>query len=261
MERLLITALCVLFASTMAFGDWDPGDGDKMHYPQLPDPFGWDVYADATQAWGPGSVADDWLCSEDGPVADIHIWGSWSQDMIDPITNVYVSIYSDVPGPDASDIPGLDANGLEFSMPGTLLWDRDFSATQINVRDYGDGDQGFYVPQDNASGVWPNDHNLFHQINIENIDDPFQQVEGTIYWLEIQVTHVNADPWWGWKTTQDHFNDDAVWYDYSTDQWRELRDPSTDESLDMAFVITPEPGAICLLGLGGLALIRRKRKA
>jgi len=23
--------------------DWDPGDGHKMHFPQLPDPEGWDV--------------------------------------------------------------------------------------------------------------------------------------------------------------------------------------------------------------------------
>ena len=33
---------------------------------------------------------------------------------------------------------------------------------------------------------------MFHQINIENIPDPFIQEEGTIYWLDVIVDL--ADP-------------------------------------------------------------------
>ena len=38
----------------------------------------------------------------------------------------------------------------------------------------------------------------------------------------------------GWKTSQNHWNDDAV---YMYNQWYELIDPVTQESLDLAFVI------------------------
>jgi len=43
MKRLMITSLCVLFANSIAFADWAPGDPHKMHFPQEPDPYGWDV--------------------------------------------------------------------------------------------------------------------------------------------------------------------------------------------------------------------------
>ena len=66
---------------------------------------------------------------------------------------------------------------------------------------------------------------------------------------------------WGWKTSQNHWNDDAVWPSVSALQvtWHELRDPITQESLDLAFVITAEPATLGLLLLGGLALLRRRR--
>jgi hypothetical protein len=51
---------------------WQPEDGHKMHYPQLPDETGWDVNGSL-----PLILADDWQCSETGPVKDIHWWGSW----------------------------------------------------------------------------------------------------------------------------------------------------------------------------------------
>ena len=40
--------------------------------------------------------------------------------------------------------------------------------------------------------------------------------------------------------------------------WRELIDPRTGISLDMAFVITPEPATLALLTLGAIAVLRRR---
>ena len=256
-----VVGVCLIaLAATPALADWDPGDGHKMHYPQLPDPTGWDVFADRAQTWpsGFGLVADDWECSESGPVSDIHIWGSWQGDGVDAITDVFVTIYADVPDPDGT--------GALFSKPGDLLWDRRFLAEDMTVRPYGTGEQGWFIPdaQGAPASYTPNDHSLFHQINIDEIVDPFEQVEGTIYWLGIQVDHADAGALWGWKTTQDHWNDDAVSYDQFPQVWHELHDPLSQESLDMAFVITgespvPEPASLSLLGLGGLALLRRRR--
>lgn len=41
--KKLIALLCVLALGGPALADWQPGDGHKMHFPQLPDEDGWDV--------------------------------------------------------------------------------------------------------------------------------------------------------------------------------------------------------------------------
>lgn len=57
--------------------------------------------------------------------------------------------------------------------------------------------------------------------------------------------------------------DDAVWADWLPGQMmtnrQPLTDPLTGTSLDLAFVITPEPLSLALLAAGGLALLRRRR--
>ena len=68
----LIVLLCVAALAGPALADWDPEDGHKMHFPQLPDPNGYDVSAYC--------LTDDWTCSETGPVTDIHFWGSCQGD-------------------------------------------------------------------------------------------------------------------------------------------------------------------------------------
>lgn len=249
MKRLILTSLCLLISTTVVLGDWDPGDPYKMHWPQLPDPLGWDVYATV-----PKVLADDWHCTETGPVEDIHLWGSWREDNVGKIEVIHVSIHDNIPaGPD-----GID----NYSQPGKLLWERVFGPDEFTVRDYGIGDQGWFNPN---TGEWIRpDHKLYHQINIENIDDPFVQRECEIYWLDISVTATGpvAEPIWGWKTSLEHFMDDAVFTDADVGipNWQPLFDPITGETLDLAFVITPEPATIALLGFGSLILLRRHKK-
>ena len=247
MKKLFLVILCVLFTSTMAFADWYEGDPYKMHYPQLPDPFGCDVMATA-----PAVVADDWRCTSSGPVSDIHLWGSWQgREIIEPqIMNVHLSIHSDIPAK-----PGTAA---PWSKPGELLWEGDFGQGQFIIKDYGEGQQGWFDPQQD---FWEEDnHDLYHQINITEIRDPFFQEKGTIYWLDVSIT--TEIGLWGWKTSRsDQWRDDAVYSD-DNGKWQELRDPRTGESLDMAFVITtvPIPCAVWLLGSGLLCLVGLRKK-
>jgi len=230
-----------------AAGDWDPGDPHKMHFPQLPDPEGWDV--DFTY---PQFLADDWLCTETGPVTDVHFWFSFEQDIVVPIETIHLSVHNNIPAQ-----PG------GFSRPGDLLWERDFpiGTPGVTIRPYGTGSQGWFEPK---SGLFRRpDHFQFFQANIEEIIDPFIQDFGTIYWLDISVLLApGTSAKVGWKTSRDHFEDDAVWAHFDPafpPDWRELRDPLTGESLDMAFVITPEPTSLALLLLGGLAALRIRR--
>jgi hypothetical protein len=74
-----------------------------------------------------------------------------------------------------------------------------------------------------------NDHQSYFQYNI-CLPEPlwFDQTQGTIYWLMISA--VVQDPQttrWGWKSSLDHFNDDAVagLYD-DVIEWAELYEPT-----------------------------------
>ena len=241
----------ICFFAVPAFADWDLGDGHKMHFPQLPNPDGWDVEFFRVP------IADDWMCSQSGPVTDIHFWTSWAQDDIGLIGSLTVSIYKDVPNPN----PGSFDT---FSHPGDLIVSRVYDATQFTVRPYGQGDQGFYDPD----GSWAlHDHQLFQQINIvDEVNPLFYQEEGTIYWLAISADweNINQSPI-GWKTSLDHFNDAAVYWsdDGVSAGWRPLYDPALGEQgiiepLDLAFVITPEPATMLLLALGSVALLKKK---
>ncbi|MEZ6319424.1 MAG: PEP-CTERM sorting domain-containing protein, partial [Phycisphaerales bacterium] len=93
---------------------------------------------------------------------------------------------------------------------------------------------------------------------IEQIADPFYQEAGTIYWLDLSVITLDPLARVGWKTSLDHFEDDAVW-SVAGLGWQELFDPFNGQSLDLAFVITPEPATAVLLGVGTVLACRRRR--
>lgn len=249
-RRLVVFVAVVTLTASIVRGDWRPGDSFKMHFPQLPDPQGWDIEFVTSQH----IVADDWLCTETGPVSDIHFWYSVAQDMPTQIQTVTAIIYTDVP-------VNSPPNPISFSHPGQELWRRTFDASQVGSALYGTGDQGFADPQQpNFIGWGPNDHHLFRQINLVDIQNPFVQQQGTIYWLGLYVDWTGTQSPAGWKTSLQHFQDDAV-YRTLQGSWAELISPA-GVSLDMAFVITtiPEPATMILLTFGflGLAVNRRR---
>ncbi len=236
--RWAMSVMGIAFTASPAFADWHRGQAHKMHFPQLPDRAGFDV-----NFRSPMVVADDWQCSETGPVSDIHFWfsarGDWlnlQQPPLDAqIFNIHVSIHADIPvGP-----------GNPYSRPGALLWSRDYNVGEVTIRQTGVGQQWWYDP---ATGVVAaNDHQKIYQCNIIRIDEPFYQKKGTIYWLDVSISSLND---LGWKSsnrnlypapfTGTHFQDDAVWSP-AAGFWQEIHYPAgpyQGQSMDMAFVIT-----------------------
>jgi len=222
----LLIATSVTLITERSAADWQEGDDYKMHFPQLPDSNGWDV--NATWPWN--VLADDWNCTESGPVTDIHFWGSWRYDMVGIINGFYISIWSNNPGDPQQGIP---------SHPETLLWSEYITDFKIVGPEF--GAEGWYEPGFN---MWyQGDHESYYQYNIVNITDPFWQENGTIYWLSISANVTGG--YWGWKTSiYTNVYDDAFWGYYSDGiyYWdHELYIDPPSVSMDLAFVITGTP--------------------
>lgn len=301
----ILAVSAVLALAGPAWADWDTTDPAK--WVQLPDlePMGLDVkngpdivWDDEWQEWhyddNSKVLADDFLCEQSGPITDVHIWGSWKNDKLpgywekptggdlvyvrDPAAVFfYVSFHKDVK---AGEDPDPD---VTWSHPGEELWGYEVAPWAFTVREVHYGPEGWYDP--NRQEYRPNNHNIAYQYNLHLADidvDLFEQEEGTIYWLDIEAHPrwepefgglADLPPEFGWKTSLDHFQDDATYADWRWDeasgqwvlsQWLPLvypvGHPFEGKTIDLAFVIVPEPGTMALLGLGGLALLIRRRR-
>jgi hypothetical protein len=257
MKKTLVRTLAVVVAlmTFAAMADWDPiwevDDATgikrivnhKMHYPQLPDYDGWDV--DVSNYM----LADDFTCTENGYIADIHFWVSWMGGAVDwdTVESIWVGIYDQMPGG-----------------PVGPAWQRTLLTGDYVVRPVENPDNQGWLDPGTGEAVHP-DHSEFDQVNVFIDEEPFEQTKGHVYWLAI---HVQMDgtlnkfdkPFTvGWKNAdlekQPPHGSEAI-YLARDQEWYDIPD-----IVDLSFVITPEPSALGLFGLGGLlALVRRRRR-
>ncbi|MHC4719122.1 MAG: DUF7901 domain-containing protein [Planctomycetota bacterium] len=167
---------------------------------------GWDELSDYIN---PPIVADDWRCTDDRPVTDIHWWGSfigWNLPLPPKIMPkaFHIGIWNDIPDPNPGD-PTV------FSHPNEMVWENYCDNWVWNFAGYDEDpraiqdDTCFQFTQLLSQDEW------FWQ-------DPCDPCEpaGRVYWLSIAAIYDPCDytdpefyPW-GWKTRPHFFNDDAV---------------------------------------------------
>jgi len=233
-------ALLLLLAAIPALADWPSTNLTK--WVQYPDPrkTGYDVLAAQIPGTLPLMIADDFPCRKTGPITDIHIWASWLTDNPDPTIPITLSIWSDVPA-----VTNADGSVIP-SHPTNMLWSQIFGPGQYTVRPWQTADEQFWNP-----GPWPKgqilgpDHMIW-QYNFYPAKPFVQQGSPTnpiVYWLSVTAGANTA--MFGWKTSTNHWNDDAVVGHLDPNgipklDWQELRDPlsAAGRSLDMSFAIT-----------------------
>ena len=153
---------------------------------------GYDVY-DRTVIF----LADDFRCTNTGPITDIHIWCSYLNDAV---TNhpIWLGIWSDVP-----------AAGTNGSHPGELLWQQTFTPDQYEHYFWGCGEELYFAPG-GAPFIYGPDSQVYYYVFYPT--NAFVQ-QGTLlrptnYWLSVYCTDFS---WFGWKTSTNVQHDTAVW--------------------------------------------------
>lgn len=218
--------------------------------------YGWDQ---ASTVASP-IVADDFMCDDLRPVTDLHWWGSYlgylgGGTQAPPVqpSGFLIRFWTDVPA-------GVDPL-MPWSHPGNPIWG--FECRSYTEQPHGqDIDVVLYEQQ---GLIQPVDQ-CFQYNQTLKPGEYFYQDPGTIYWLSIQAMwDAGIDPnyVWGWKTRPNYFNDDAVTGMLLPDgggiSWEEITLLST--SWDMTYELTvPEPATMCLLGLGAVGLLARRRR-
>jgi hypothetical protein len=162
------------------------------------------------------------------------------------INSIHLSIHSDIPEWQSP---------YGYSMPGPVLWQRDIQVGDFKETLYRDMTfyEGWWDPTLGYSGgAWlPNGDRQIWQYDI--VIPPsqafIQQGEPNnpiIYWLDVYVqlkpSAVNPNTQFGWKTSTQHFNDAAVYFDPTTGHWQPMSYPELHplmgQPIDMAFSIT-----------------------
>jgi hypothetical protein len=138
--------------------------------------YGWDEWS---VAGSPQIVLDDWLCTTDAPVSDIHWWGSY-QDWVDEFppdlppdqlpNGFVISLWTDVP-------VGADP----FSHPGDKIWE-----WWVPVEEAQEAWDGIYDCYDPA-GVW--ESTFYYSWDIPVDQWFYQQLGCNIYWISVAATY------------------------------------------------------------------------
>jgi hypothetical protein len=206
-----------------------------------------DATTDSPVTWPNEIAADDFQCTTTGPITQITVWGSWYRDILpgnDAQNATFtLSIRQDIP---------VGQGTAHYSMPGRVLWQKQFARGTFTVQRDTSQTQSYYSPA-NSTYEQSNHRSVFKYVFDIDAKDAFQQTGTTakpvVYWLSVQANVLqlagSVATRFGWKSSTNHWNDDATWVHagepYGGSSWQDLHYPSAHpyatRSIDLAFVI------------------------
>ena len=210
-------------------------------YEQMPNTSGYsmDIACDRFDSPGPviqRKLADDFLCTATGPITRIILFSSWKGDTKVTIGRFHLGIYDDIPDP--------DGGGPRYSMPGDLLWEKDFYAADGDFSEWPYYEIPFptipakawwWDPAKGLAAVSGDDKKTYkYDIFIDPTESFVQQgdpCEPVIYWMSVHVYFsgmIFGDPGFGWKTSllSEGWNDAAVYSNDNGSTWNKLVYPA-----------------------------------
>ena len=240
---MTLAALCFWAATCSMRAQTQCTDTNGIKYMQPPNLAGYDISDSLGYV-----MADDFVCSNTGPIIGIHIWGSWLNNVHGAITNFILGIYSDVPAV-------TNATGITPSKPGNLLWTEAFSPGQFVENEDGPSQEQFISPA-SVNNIGPDSQVWLYCFFPTN---PFIQTgtttAPTVYWLAAYAQGQNfgptydQTPQYGWKTTFTVQNDTSVFIGGNalpgnnapwTPNTTPPGSPEGAQPIDLAFELTTE---------------------
>ncbi|MHC4385668.1 MAG: DUF7901 domain-containing protein [Planctomycetota bacterium] len=206
-------------------------------------------------------VADDWECSDERPVTDIHWWGSffqidsttgqtvpWTQPQPPTMPNrFHIGIWTDVPDPNENDPD-------DYSHPGLLCWENYCDNFVWNFAGYDQDPRAglpHQLPQEPGSDTQLEACFQFTQLLSQDewfYQKPMDNGDPRVYWLSIApIWDTGTEPeWeWGWKSRPHFFQDDAVIIQQATPWWPPIVNNTTwGSGIPLKFPPYPDPEGV-----------------
>jgi len=199
------------------------GRADEI-WEKLPDTTtdGIDIECDlqaGTSRW----LADDFDFENLGAVTGVTFWGSWDNDVKGTISSIYMTFHED----DGTGAPKEEGK-WEFTIYPSAITETHY-ATVPGGEWFWDPYSGYLVASADEE-IWrydiafPVDVGFIHRAALGPVDK---------YWIGIQVETDSSQLRFGWKTTQDHWGDSALYFDPGTKTWNPLAYPFDPASGDI----------------------------
>ena len=191
-------------------------------------------------------VADDFYANFDGPIPEIHIWGSWANDQFDPHARFRLRIYTDVaatnsqPSHPRDNVVGKNlsaASSLSVSASVSNYLGRGPWRLQTSANHLGS------VPAGGRGRRHQGQQALYYRFYMHDEQPVCPDQRSNLLALGDAAGTTNQ---FGWKTaiTNDHYLDDAVFATQTNaaSGWVNLHYPTNHpfagQSMDMAFALT-----------------------